>query len=150
MTVFQYVNYEKIVDTMSYKEHRAWFAVGGRNSKGVMNGKVYISRHQGLYWSEADQLLQLPEYITPACGAQALVFNKTLTRSSDGGWVSTPSKQLPVWARVMLPLGTRASQNESQWDCPYIYLFGGVDEEGNACNDIWRGVLNRLTFKPII
>ena len=150
MTVFQYVNYEKIVDTMSYKEHRAWFAVGGRNSKGVMNGKVYISRHQGLYWSEADQLLQLPEYITPACGAQALVFSKTLTRSSDGGWTSMPSKQLPVWARVMLPLGTRASQNESQWDCPYIYLFGGVDEEGNACNDIWRGVLNRLTFKPII
>ena len=61
-----------------------------------------------------------------------------------------PSKKLPVWARIDLPLSTRVSQDVSSWTSPYIYLFGGVNEDGNVCNEVWRGVLNRLTFKPII
>ena len=151
MTVFQYINYEKEAETTTYITHRAWFAVGGRNAKGVMNSNVYISRHQGLYWSKADQLLQMPDYIEPRCGAQAYVFDTTLTRSGDtDGWTPMPSKQLPKWARIDLPLSTRAAQNVSSWDCPYIYLFGGVNEDGAVCNEVWRGVLNRLTFRPII
>ena len=151
MTVFEYVNYEKVAETTTYITHRAWFAVGGRNVKGLMNSDVYISRHQGLYWSKADQLLQMPDYIEPRCGAQAYVFETTHTRASDGGvWTSMPSKKLPVWARIDLPLSTRVSQDISSWDSPYIYLFGGVNEDGNVCNEVWRGVLNRLTFKPII
>ena len=125
--------------------------MGGRNVKGLMNSNVYISRHQGLYWSKADQLLQMPDYIEPRCGAQAYVFETTHTRASDGGvWTSMPSKKLPVWARIDLPLSTRVSQDVSSWTSPYIYLFGGVNEDGNVCNEVWRGVLNRLTFKPII
>ena len=35
------------------------------------------------------------------------------------------------------------------WQCPYIYLFGGVAQNGYLLNNIWRGVINRLTFTPI-
>ena len=37
-----------------------------------------------------------------------------------------------------------------KWECPYIYLMGGEDAEGMLYNTIWKGVLNRLTFVPII
>ena len=36
------------------------------------------------------------------------------------------------------------------WDCPYIYLYGGLDAQGTLHNSVWRGVINRLTFVPII
>ena len=36
------------------------------------------------------------------------------------------------------------------WECPYIYLIGGYGPDGKLYDTIWRGVLNRLTFTPII
>ena len=32
---------------------------------------------------------------------------------------------------------------------PYIYMFGGEDSGGNLERQMWRGVINRLTFAPI-
>jgi hypothetical protein len=42
------------------------------------------------------------------------------------------------------------TQAVTEWECPYIYLFGGEDTAGNTFNTIWRGVINRYTFKPIV
>ena len=36
------------------------------------------------------------------------------------------------------------------WGCPYIFLFGGYQPDGTLSTNVWRGVLNRLTFAPII
>ena len=36
------------------------------------------------------------------------------------------------------------------WDCPYIYVFGGYGNNSMVQNSIWKGVVNRLTFKPIV
>lgn len=39
---------------------------------------------------------------------------------------------------------------EIYWDCPYIYIFGGLSDAGTLNDEVWRGVLNRLTFVPLI
>lgn len=44
---------------------------------------------------------------------------------------------------------SRAVKPIESWDCPYIYLFGGTDLTGTLNDSVWRGVLNRLTFKPL-
>jgi hypothetical protein len=36
------------------------------------------------------------------------------------------------------------------WDVPYIFLIGGYNPQHQLYDTIWRGVLNRLTFTPII
>ena len=148
VAVVRYVSYEGGSIISDAKEHRTWFALGGRTAKGYLNDVVYISRHQGLYWSQGDELVQLPDYIGEFYGAQAFTYTSTLTRSS-GQWISIPSKQLPVWASIVRPVATRVSQPIEQWDCPYIYLFGGINSNGTVNNSIWRGVINRLTFAPI-
>lgn len=119
---------------------------------GKLNDKVYVSRNAGLDWKEGDDLVQLPSYITPRHSAQALVWSTTATsaRSSACQWAEYQPKPLPRWwvpAQPFLPQ-SRADQPITQWDVPYIYLFGGYDSDGNLKNELWRGVLNRLTFKP--
>jgi hypothetical protein len=150
MTVFQYSTYETYTGSSRVIEHRSWLAMGGHNVKGEVNRKVYVSRHQGLYWNEGDESLQLPEYIDAFYGAQGLVFSAVMIPRSTDGWVSMPSGYKPAWAYTTPRMMTRASTAIVTWECPYIYLFGGINEDGMVQNNIWRGVLNRLTFKPII
>lgn len=39
---------------------------------------------------------------------------------------------------------------EVDWMCPYIYLYGGRDSEGKLYDSVWRGVIRRLTFMPLL
>ena len=55
-----------------------------------------------------------------------------------------------VWLTVDSPAATRAAKPVTKWDCPYIYVFGGYGNNGMVQNSIWKGVVNRLTFKPIV
>ncbi|MDE6243060.1 MAG: hypothetical protein K2M14_03515, partial [Muribaculaceae bacterium] len=62
------------------------------------------------------------------------------------GWTQMPDAELKPWFRVQTTLdGTTV-----KWECPYIYLFGGRDADGKLYDTVWRGVINRLTFSPII
>ena len=130
-------------------QYPALLAMGGA-LRGVnkMNEKVYISSDNGITWAEASETLQLPDYIEDFTNAQALVFNSTLTdaRSSElTGWIDMPVTKLPASLRYR----SRAIEPITSWECPYIYLFGGINVNGALTNSIWRGVINRLTFKPL-
>ena len=35
------------------------------------------------------------------------------------------------------------------WDCPFIYLFGGYNEQGTLLPNVWRGVYIRMTNTPV-
>lgn len=149
--ITQYTTFTYNKATRTATEHRSWLVIGGQDADGNVTSTVYISRQQGLLWSKADQQLQLPDYIAPFTRAQALTFTSTLsTRSHSTSWHATPSQPLPVWAKVYQgePF-TRTATAITEWDCPYIYLFGGEDSQGTVSNTIWRGVINRLTFKPL-
>jgi hypothetical protein len=102
-------------------------------------------------WKEADDLLQLPDYVPAMYGSQTLIFSTTMTesaRSSLSPWSYYASKELPRYWTITTN-SSRATTPITSWDCPYIYMFGGYDANGTLYDTLWRGVINRLTFKPL-
>lgn len=96
---------------------------GGRTTGGAANRAIYVSNDMGVNWAEASTSVALPVGYTPGAYAQAVIVNQTL--------------------------GSRAVKPITEWDCPYIYMFGGDALGSSVTTDIWRGVLNRLEFKPL-
>ncbi|MDE7443730.1 MAG: hypothetical protein K2M65_06190, partial [Muribaculaceae bacterium] len=68
---------------------------------------------------------------------------------SSSIWTAMHDRELPKWFQPVYPMGSRAVSPIEQWECPYIYVFGGYDADGKLQNTVWRGVINRLSFKPI-
>ncbi len=150
VTVFPYHSYLTNTNNWSVTGYEVLIAMGGRKADGVLSRTVYISYNMGLVWREASELMQLPAAVPSFADAQALVFDSTLqARSGAAGWVAVPSRKLPPYYMVMPAPASRAVKPIDSWDCPYIYLFGGVDGSGELLDSVWRGVLNRLTFKPL-
>ncbi len=144
------------VNTSSWRvtERSVLIAVGGAYEETVgevVSKSVYVSYDMGLNWDVADSYLQLPEYIPGFANAQALVFDTTLSsRSMADEWKSFPSRRLPAWMfKVASPEGSRVTVAPTEWECPYIYLFGGEDAAGHLYDTLWRGVITRLTFQPL-
>lgn len=120
--------------------------VGGMLSDGTATKEMNMSIDNGLSWVLANENLHLPSYIAPFAYAQAFVVNKTYTDARSMGsdeWVQMQTK-LPASLRA----NSRAIQPITSWDCPFVYLIGGVNEQGYLFDNIWRGVINRLMFKP--
>lgn len=114
-----------------FEENDYWVAtkesifvvIGGKNAAGECNRTTYISYDYGVSWRKASDLMQLPAAVPALYDAQTLVFSSEL--------------------------GSRASVAITSWDCPYIYMFGGEHANGVTSNTVWRGVVNRLSFKPL-
>lgn len=150
VTLFPYFCYKTNSSNWTVTKHSVWFAMGGRDSDGAVSRNIYVSFDSGLHWHLGDEVMQLPEYIPSFAQAQALVFSETLYARGTTSWQSYPSRELPMWWTLADAELSRATKPVTEWECPYIYLFGGVDAQGNLHNDVWRGVINRLTFKPVI
>ncbi len=137
MTLFAYYSYKVDSNDWSAKKHDTWVAMLGKNTTGTAQKTVYISLDQGIHWKVADDLMQLPQYIPAMNNAQVLVYNTTVKARSTSDWEEYSSNHI-----------SRATKPITEWECPYIYLFGG--ENSQLYNSVWRGVINRLSFKPII
>lgn len=144
-----------LVPYYSYKVSTQWVAsevstlvaIGGRNAAGTTNPYVYISLNRGLNWVKADNCMQLPDYLAPVAYAQSVVHSVTLSRSAASGvWRDMPVNGLPAWYRGSQ---SRAVAPIESWDCPYVYLFGGETDLNGLSAKVWRGYINRMTFKPI-
>lgn len=136
--------------TWNVNEYSAWVALGGKKADGTMQRDVYLSLDGGVHWDKAGSLLQLPEYIPAMTESQAIVVKSTLSaRSSSAAksWRQYPDRDLPRNFTVVS--APRAVTPITEWECPYIYLCGGYDASGNLCPTIWKGVINRLSFKPL-
>ncbi|MCM1482723.1 MAG: DUF6242 domain-containing protein [Muribaculaceae bacterium] len=148
-----------LVPYFAYKVDEYWVATkqtvllafAGVLSDGEYNRTTYISLDRGLNWSKAADLLQLPDYIPGLYGAQGIVAESELTSRSGSAWTSHPDRRLPGWYGVetLSAASSRAVKPITSWDCPYIYLFGGELNDGTLNSTIWRGVINRLSFKPL-
>lgn len=119
---------------------------GGMDASGVLNKKVYMSYDFGVNWTECPALAQLPDYIEPRYEADLLVINKTLSASLSAYWKEMPSKDVPDGKTRT---GYAIKGDVLEWKCPYLYMIGGRNAEGALCNQIWKGVLNRLEFTPL-
>jgi len=150
-TLFKYKYTHFDVESWTTYEYMALFAMGGTLNDGDLDREmVYISTDNGISWGSGNESLFLPDYIEPFTGAQAFVYNTTFTdngaRSNENyGWIEMPSSKMPIGYRYQ----SRATVAVTSWECPYMYVFGGTNERGVLHNNIWRGVINRLTFKPL-
>jgi hypothetical protein len=149
-TLVSYVTF--ITDSTSWttKKYATLVAFGGRNADNVVDKTLYISLNMGMNWKVADELLQLPDYIPAMEQAQGYVFDSTFTADQSrrrSSWEELSSRQLPRYWQV--DYGTDGITPITSWQCPYIYIFGGLSADGQLYNTIWRGTINRLTFKPL-
>lgn len=138
MTVVPYSTFDG-KDAWDAQSYASLLAFGGKDAKGVPSSTVYVSRDYGMSWRKADETLQLPEYFAAAWGMHGFVI-KHLTKATDPEAASI---------RIFAPV-SRATEPVTQWDVPYIYLLGGTTADGALYPYMWRGVINRLSFKPLI
>ena len=130
-TLFPYYTYKTLSGVRRYARQQTWFVMGGRLADGTLNGKIYLSNTQGITWSKADSTITMPSNMPEFYGAQAFVNEETLTASSAS---NAPR-------RIQSPVIT--------WECPFIYLMGGYNDQGALLPYTWRGVYNRMTNYPV-
>ncbi len=151
----------KIGSYWTIQKSSVFMIMGGSNAEGKINRKVYLTKDYGLTWYNADKYMQLPDEVPVFVNAQAYTIDTKyeVPKPGDGeekasrasnGWRPVKGKQLMPYMRLALPQRSRMTQLPTSWDCPYIYMFGGYDAEGKLSNTVWRGVLNRFTFVPIV
>ena len=154
VAVFPYFIFE-VNNYWVANENSIFVAIGGKNKAGVCNRTVYISYNYGMSWKKAPVLMQLPQEMRPSAYAQAVVFPtemnvKPSASAARKAWKDIALRPLPpFWSIAPGKIYSRASTAITSWECPYVYVFGGIDEYDDLYNTVWRGVVNRLTFKPI-
>lgn len=132
MTLLPFYTYRQ-ESILVVKKFAAMLAMGGTDGTNL-NRTVYTSVDYGIKWEKGGELIQLPEFIPTLYGAQAFVAESTLTVSRNN-----------IWKEYV---ASRATAPITEWECPYIYIFGGYDKDGKLNDAIWRGTINRLSFKP--
>lgn len=123
-------------------------AVGGMKADRTFNRETWMSYDLGYNWFKAPQLMKLPDYIPGMYDSQCMVMPYEEKSRSAAGWQQFPSPVLPSWLYVDIP-SSRAVTPVTEWTIPYIYMYGGYNENAQLYNTVWRGVINRLSFKPI-
>lgn len=127
-------------------EYDAWLIIGGQYENGKPNRNVLISIDNCLNWKAGGQLAEFPDAMPDFVCADAVVLETNLDADLSDYWTSTPSRASGRWLRPAISF----SGSEISWNCPYIYLIGGLTSDSLLANQIWRGVLSRLTFTPLI
>lgn len=128
-------------------EYSIWFFTGGIKADGTFNKELYISYDNGVNWFIGSSLLQMPDYIPGMQNMDNIIFATELSSNIEPkGWSNMPIKQLPSWYKIKYA----TDGYNITWDCPYIYLIGGQDANNKLYNTIWKGVINRLSFVPLI
>lgn len=127
-------------------------AMFGRKQDGTLNNTIYISRDLGMHWAKADTTLQTPDAIPARMDARGFVYKQTFyangTKASAKGHM-TWSNVADYMPTAAFGLYRYATKPITEWECPYIYLFGGCDSQGTFLNTVYRGVINGFTFKPL-
>lgn len=126
-------------------------AFGGKKNDGSLQRTLYTSPDYGMSWTVGAELMQLQEEVPTVYEAQAFVYGGMLHASrGNSDWTEIPpSLRLPSTAIIEeMPL-SRATTPITEWECDFIFMFGGRTLEGTLSPFIWRATLNRLTFKPL-
>lgn len=143
--IIYYYAYRRLNNQSKNVEYRVWMMLGGKTEDGTFNRNVYISFDNGVNWQKGSDYLQLPQYIPAMTELDNIVLYSPKS-GSIAGWKTAPRHLAGTMHRLKYDI----DGDQIFWECPYIYLFGGRLQDGNLSNTIWRGVLNRLTFVPII
>lgn len=144
-TIVPYFVYRKTSSSLVQTEFSVWVLIGGFVDEGYYNFQIYLSYDNGVNWYRADDEMDFPDYFPGLKNLDGIVVDWPKEASLEGNWSDVARKNLPGMARIKYSV----EDYEVYWDCPYIYIFGGIEESGSLNDEIWRGVLNRLTFVPL-
>ena len=146
-TLVPYHTYVKPSGKVEYSEYSTLMLMGGIDERGEFNRKLYLSYNNGIDFRQSTGLMDMPSFIPGMWRLDNVVASKPMQADIvPAGWDKMPETALSPWYRV----STTLDGTTLRWECPYIYLFGGCDARGVLYNSIYRGVINRLTFCPII
>lgn len=137
-------------------------AMSGNTADNRLNDTVYVSYDFGMNWTKADKLMQPGKAMPARTLAQGFVYNermyadpsqnRTAAPFTARGWKTIGQ---PRWTALKLSVTAPdngmmyATKPIDEWDCPYIYLFGGKDAHGQTYNTLYRGVIEWFRFKPL-
>lgn len=131
-TVVPYFISKRAGTSWVFNEMSVLLLIGGRLQDGTLNNTVYISYDNGIRWSVAPNTLQLPASFTPRYMADMAVLPRPMQADFE-------PQRLPY----------QTDGYTVSWECPYIYIYGGIDADGQLCNSIVSGAINRLKFRPL-
>ena len=142
----RYVVYRDTPIVFTQREFEVWLLFGGIDEDLEMNRSVYMSYDNGVHWSLAPEKMQFPEVVPALENADVIVAGYELSADLADAWTKQDTGFKSLWTRTSYVVeGT-----EIKWMCPYLYIFGGYGEDDSLSTNIWRGVLARLRFTPII
>lgn len=141
-SIIPYYHFRRSASGSSMIEYNVWMILGGRKPDGSFNRNVYISYDNGVNWTLGTTSMQLPEIMPAMFYCDNIVANIDRSANLSDAWKSAKKSQrkLNYWVNGDI----------ITWECPYIFLFGGYSPQGKLYTTIWRGVLGRLTFVPVI
>lgn len=122
-----------------------WFIIGGKDANGQYLKDIYYSEDMGIVWKKGGTSLTLPEDVPAKAYASVQVLTET------------PFKTQVQWLSMDAPLMNTAYKihkviTYANEEVPYIYVFGGegsLDGRQITYNQVWRGVINKLSFDPV-
>lgn len=141
-----YFVYRKTSSSLVQTEFSVWMLIGGELEDGTLNRKIYVSYDNGVNWYAADEKMQLPGHFPGLRDLDGVMVEWKKQASLSNNWKN--KSQLPISGMYRVKYDVK--DYEIFWDCPYIYIFGGFTNDGKLNDEVWRGVLNRLTFVPLI
>ena len=142
----RYVVFRDTPYIFTKRELDVWLLFGGIDDKGEMNRKVYMSYDNGVNWTLAPEMMQLPESLPSLGGADVIVAGYDLTADLSEAWTPEERTKTSPFTRTSYTI----DGFDITWVCPYLYIFGGYPDNNILSTVIWRGVLARLEFTPII
>ncbi len=143
--VVPYFSYLKTTTSWIQTEYSVWLCMGGTDASGNPNETLYISYDNGVNWAKAGDLMQYPDFIRSGYSADAIIRSIPRTASLDDNWRKIRASRHTPQMRLSYTI----EGSQIDWECPYIYLFGGFGKDGKLNDEIRRAVLARLTFTPI-
>lgn len=122
-------------------EFPVWMIIGGKTADNSFNRDIYISYDNCVSWRKANEQMQMPEFIPETVNSDYVVLDTPKSANLSDAWTKMKSRR-----RISYEI----DGFDISWQCPYIYKIGGFDTSGKLQNQIWRGVIARLTFVPLI
>lgn len=141
-TIVPYFMYRYTSTLWLPSEHSVFMLLGGTGADGKPTRNTYYTLNNGVIWSPAAEQAALPSFIPPFSAADALVLSSPMSGSLTDFWTEAAARP----ARISYAV----DGYDISWECPYIYLFGGIGTDGLLLDSIRRGVLARLTFMPLV
>ncbi|MDE6330620.1 MAG: hypothetical protein K2L83_07935 [Muribaculaceae bacterium] len=144
--IVPYFCYRKTNTSWIQTEYSVWLCMGGLLADNTVNPTLYITFDNGVNWHPASELMQYPDFIRPGYSADAVVRSTPMSADLDAQWksVTRAMRRTP-----QMRISYFVDGSDVNWECPYIYLFGGHDSAGTLNDEIRRAVLARLMFTPI-